>query len=77
MNWEGGFVELVYGIVLFVVYDGMQDTLIGEGIQALLLVAFKELLLRGREVDLTLQIVFFLVLLRHSLLLLGLIDGKS
>lgn len=71
------FVELVYGIILFVVYDGVKDALVGEGVHAFLLIAFEELFLRSSKIDLTFKIIFLLVLLGDSLLLLGLIAGKS
>ena len=70
------FVELVYGVILFVVYDGVKDALVGEGIHAFLLVAFKQLFLRCSKIDLALKIIFLLVLLGDRPLL-GLIAGKS
>ena len=71
------FVELVYGIILFVVYDGVKDALIGERIHAFLLITFKELFLRCSKIDLTFKTIFLLVLLGDRPLLLGLIAGKS
>jgi len=74
---KSGFVEFINGIVLFVIYYRMQDTFIGEIIQTLLFITFKELLLRGCQVYLALKLIIFLVLFVGMLLLLLLMNLKS
>lgn len=77
MDGEGGFVELIDGIVLFVVDNCMEDTFICQFIQALLLVTFKKLFFRSCKINFTLEIIFILVLLRDRFLYLGVVVGQS